>query len=155
VAILKVDKQFKNFLRLSTSDNISRGERVAALGFPGIDRKPLSEDEMFERLKNEILRKESIKAAFESRDFQFSRTDGTASKVSKEQVGRVWFQHTARINPGNSGGPLLTSDGVVRGINTLGLTGGEEKVNSPLFYAISVGQLKEEIDLHVKGAEWK
>ena len=155
MAILKIDKQFKNYLRLSSTDMIPRGERVAAVGFPGIDRNALSEDELVQRLKNEVQRKESIRAAFEPRDFQYSRTDGTASKVSTEIGGRVLIQHTARINRGNSGGPLLTVDGVVRGINTLVLTGGKDQAESPLFYAVSAGQLKEEIEQHVQGAEWK
>jgi S1-C subfamily serine protease len=153
MAILKIDKQFRNYLRLSSQDSLARGEKVAALGFPGLDRTPLSDDELFQRLKNG-QKKESIRAAFESRDFQFSRTDGTTSKVSKEQVGRIWIQHTAKINSGNSGGPLLTDDGLVWGINTLAF-GGNEKADSPLFYAIAVGQMQEEIDQVVKDVEWK
>ena len=154
VAILKIDREFKSHLRLSPAAGLPRGERVAALGFPGLDRVALSDDELYQRLKNVQGKKETIRAAFEPRDFQFSRTDGTTSKVSTEQAGRVWIQHTAKINPGNSGGPLLTYDGVVRGINTL-VFGGKGNGESPLFYALSIGQLREEIDRHVKGVEWK
>ena len=155
MAILKIDRKFKTHLALSATDVLPRGERVAALGFPGIDRNAISEDELVQRLKNEVQRKDSIRATFEPRDFQYSRTDGTASKVSTEHAGRVLIQHTARINHGNSGGPLLTLDGIVHGINTLVITGGKEQVEAPLFYAISVGQLKEEISQHVENVEWK
>jgi S1-C subfamily serine protease len=154
VAILRIDKEFKNHLRLSPEGSLPRGERVAALGFPGLDRVPLSDDELYQRLKNVQGKKESIRAAFENRDFQFSRTDGTISKVSTEQAGRVWIQHTAKINPGNSGGPLLTMDGIVHGINTL-VVGGKADGESPLYIALSIGQLRQEIDRHVKGVEWK
>jgi putative serine protease PepD len=153
-AILKIDKRFKSHLRLSSNDRIPRGEKVAAFGFPGLDRVPLSDDELYQRMNNLEKKKEFIRGAFEERDFQFSRTDGSISKVSTEQAGRIWFQHTAKINPGNSGGPLLTLDGVAHGINTE-VFGGKGPADSPLYYALSIRQLKEEIDERVKDARWK
>ncbi len=135
---------------------LPRGEKVAALGFPGLDRVALSDEELYQRLKNVHGKKETIRAAFEPRDFQFSRTDGTTSKVSTEQAGRVWIQHTAKINPGNSGGPLLTSDGVVHGINTLVFGRRRKRASRPFVISHSrPAQLREEIDRHVKGVEWK
>lgn len=154
VAILKIDTEFKSHLSLSSARGIARGEKVAALGFPGLARVALSEDELDQRIKNVQGKKESIRAAFEPRDFQFSRTDGTISKVETEQGGRVWIQHTARINPGNSGGPLLTTDGVVHGINTLVVSSKKES-ESPLFISLAIGQLKKEIERRVTGVEWK
>jgi len=154
VAILKIDTEFKSHLRLSSAGGIARGEKVAALGFPGLDRVALSADELEQRLKNVQGKKESIRAAFEPRDFQFSRTDGTISKVETEQGGRIWIQHTAKINPGNSGGPLLTTDGVVHGINTL-VVGSKKEGESPLFISLALGQLRQEIDRRVAGVEWK
>lgn len=159
VAVVKIDGKFDRVLALSLKDQVPRGERVSALGFPGVDRKPLSKEEViFEYFKKEVgagNKSDSVKSAFKDRDFQFTRTDGSISRISKEQAGSVFVQHTAIINPGNSGGPLLTTDGVACGINTLKLLGDASRGEQSVFFAISVAQLKAEIDKHVQGIVWK
>ena len=155
VAVLKVAAPPKTYLSLSSQSEIPRGTKVAALGFPALDRNPLSEEEIIQRLTNKLFAKPSIRGAFESRDLEYNRTDGTVSKVSKEQAGRFWIQHTARIGPGNSGGPLLTDNGVVWAINTLLFPAGKGQSETPLYYSLAVGQLKKELARRVKDLEWK
>jgi S1-C subfamily serine protease len=155
VAILRVDVPADTYLRLSSRSELPRGTKVAALGFPALDRQPLSDEEIVQRLTNNLFAKQSIRGAFESRDLEYNRNDGTVSKVSKEQLGRLWIQHTATIRPGNSGGPLLTDDGVVWAINTLRFPPENGQSETPIYYSLSVGQLKKEIQKCVKDVEWK
>jgi serine protease Do len=87
---------------------------------------------------------------FQRRDFEYVRTDGTVSRVVSEEQGRSWLQHTAAVNPGNSGGPLVAENGTVVGINTQRPLGSQG-----IFYALTLQQLKQEINEHVRRPAWE
>jgi hypothetical protein len=62
-------------------------------------------------------------------------TEGIISALGRDNgdgFGPVWIQHQSVINHGNSGGPLLTLDGQVAGVNTLG-----QDQTQGIFFAIS------------------
>ena len=149
LAVLKIDRRFKRPFRLSTSDSIERGTDVNALGFPGAAQAAISTDELFDNARREGAH-EDVKTAFKPRDFEYVLTTGNVSRSVEETEGRKWVQHNADINPGNSGGPLVTEDGTVVGINTLGHTGA-----SGVFFSLIPEQCREDIDKHAKGVKWK
>jgi S1-C subfamily serine protease len=154
LGVLKIERQSDSYFRLAATDSGLRGQKVYALGFPALAQTPLSNEEIAERWRREVsdLKGRTIKVSFKPRDLEFSLTVGAVSRITKESEGRIWIQHNADINPGNSGGPLITSDGVVHGINTLGVAGGEA---NGIFFSLTTGQLREEIDQHVPSIEWK
>ena len=101
LAVVKIDRQNLPYLTFGDSDKLKQGQIVLALGNPlGLDN---------------------------------SVTMGVVSAVSRQiKPGDplVYIQTDAPINPGNSGGPLVDTDGLVVGINTLILTqsGGSEGI---------------------------
>jgi serine protease Do len=101
LAVLKVDLKNLPFARLGDTDSLAPGEVVLAFGSPfGLTS---------------------------------SVTMGVISAVGRQfrdEDRMVYIQTDTPINPGNSGGPLVTSDGLVVGINTLILSqsGGSEGV---------------------------
>lgn len=54
----------------------------------------------------------------------------------------TWIQTDAAINPGNSGGPLVNTDGMIIGINTLGLVGLAEG----MAFSIPVNVVKDVVE---------
>ncbi|MBQ5403990.1 MAG: serine protease, partial [Bacteroidales bacterium] len=56
---------------------------------------------------------------------KYTNTQGIISKASRRMNGLNYIQTDAAINPGNSGGPLLTTDGLVIGVNTFILANGQ------------------------------
>ena len=148
-AILRIDRKGGKYYRLSKSEDLRRGVRVYALGFPGAARTALSEAEIDEQARRHKSGA-SIQAEFKNRDFEFILTTGAISRVTSESEGRRWVQHNADINPGNSGGPLATENGTVIGINTMKVTNA-----SGVYYSLAVPQLREEIDQHVKSVRWE
>jgi S1-C subfamily serine protease len=149
LAILKVDKRSAPFFGLSRSDKPARETKVIAYGFPAAAETPLSKEEAREKVVRQLIGKK-VQDFFKARDFDFTATGGVVSRVNTEQSGRKWVQHNAPINPGNSGGPLVSPERVVLGINSLG-----SQEAQGIFNALSVIQLKQEIERHVPGAMWK
>lgn len=95
IAILKVRRPVATLKALSLSrDAVMTGQRVYALGSPGLGDKVLAQ----------------------------SLSAGLVSAANRQVDGRSWIQHTAVINPGNSGGPLLSERGEILGIATLKAT---------------------------------
>jgi len=149
MAVLRINRTGGKYYRLSRTDDLRRGMRVYALGFPGAARTALSEAEIDEQARRHKSGT-SIQAEFKNRDFEFILTTGAISRVTSESEGRRWIQHNADINPGNSGGPLVTEDGAVIGINTMKVADA-----SGVYYSLAVPQLREELDQHVKSVRWE
>jgi S1-C subfamily serine protease len=158
LAILKVERGHVPFFRLSTADSPPRGMKVVACGFPGASRVALAEEEILEGMLREQWVQLAVRSGkrvrvedrFSGSDFEFDRTEGTISRPVNEERGPRWIQHHATIHPGNSGGPLLTEEGTVVGINTLGNPG-----THGVYRSLSMPQLQLEIDRHIPGVVWK
>ena len=114
VAVLKIDTPVPAVATMGDSDQLLPGQPVLALG------SPLG-------------------------TFTNSVTQGIISALGRtvpdEQGGPELFnliQHDAAINPGNSGGPLVTLNGEVVGINTLGIIDAQG-----LFFAVPSETVQE------------
>lgn len=123
IALLKINKDNLNFVKLGNSDDVIIGEWVIALGNPfGLF---------------EINDKPTVTVGVVS---------ATNMRVNAEQnrVYKDMIQTDASINAGNSGGPLVNADGEVIGINTIILTGGGYGTGSiGVGFAISINRAKK------------
>jgi S1-C subfamily serine protease len=147
-AILKVDGAGQTCFRLSTTEASRRGTKVYALGFPGDAQTPLSDEEKVKQSLN-TLKSHTIKEWVGNQDFQYTQTNGTVSRM-KQEVSMTLIQHNADINPGNSGGPLMTSDGLVIGINTYRIPSA-----AGVYYTLPIEQFRQSIDRYDIEAEWR
>ena len=95
-------------LPLLSSDNVGAAQDVYALGFPGISDEIVDNGEAIPSTAEDI-----------------TVTKGIISKIDAQISGVDYYQMDVSINGGNSGGPLVTEDGYVIGINTLGSTSSE------------------------------
>ena len=151
LAILKVDARFSRPFRLSESAELPRETQIRAAGFPGASSVGFSTQENIAAEARAQTDKADVTKQFKSRDFQFVLTSGTVGLCAMEEgSNRHWIQHNAEINPGNSGGPLITTDGVVVGINTQFVTG-----SAGVFRSFSIPQIREEVAEHVRRAQWQ
>lgn len=73
----------------------------------------------------------------------YTATQGVISKVDRVRSGLHYIQIDAAINPGNSGGPLVNDEGLVIGVNTFIIRGGDN-----LGFALPVKTLKIALDLY-------
>jgi len=118
IAILKINNYKKTtFLKLQNPSTIKKGLQVYPLGFPG---------------GADLL---------EGLTFNASLSAGIISKIDITTEGKFppnykFIQIDAAINHGNSGGPLLSKNGTVLGINTLGRKG-----TQGIYWAIHVEEL--------------
>ena len=111
LAILKIDAENLRQLKLGNSDKLRVGEWVMAVGSP-----------FSENLSHTV-------------------TTGIVSAKGRSNIIRGqsyedFIQTDAAINPGNSGGALLNMKGELIGINTAIATGGYEKSNRGVGFAI-------------------
>jgi tetratricopeptide (TPR) repeat protein len=92
IAVLKLDKapDFLEPMPVAPANPMA-GERVYAVGSPGLD------DQVLEQ----------------------SISEGLISSTSRKVGDKVLLQHSAAVNPGNSGGPLIDEAGHLVGIVTL------------------------------------
>ena len=111
LAILKIEAENLRQLKLGDSDNLRVGEWVMAVGSP-----------FSENLSHTV-------------------TTGIVSAMGRSNIIRGqnyedFIQTDAAINPGNSGGALLNMKGELIGINTAIATGGYERGNRGVGFAI-------------------
>jgi serine protease Do len=92
IAVIKIDTDKLDYIKIGDSDNLQVGEIVLAIGSP----------------MNENL--------------AYTVTQGIVSAKGRSNVGLAdyedYIQTDAAINPGNSGGPLVNLNGELVGINT-------------------------------------
>ena len=165
-AMLKIPSTIAKPFRLKVSSNKLMDEEVRAIGFPGNAGLALSEEQLSEQLsKIEVLDtsdrgedgipvSHDVKTLFKSQQLQFVVTRGAICQTPYDEAKKTaWLQHTASIGPGSSGGPLVLPNGVVVGINTA-ISGRVGEGGAEFFRAISVGQLRTEIDRFIKDDIW-
>ena len=164
LAILKINKPTSRYFALCHAEDaqIPKFDLVSSLGFPGTDRKA-------NRILNpnspvEVPKGAPIQRAFQDADFNLTKENGGIKKPAQKarpdpKLREAYFLvHTARIAGGNSGGPLITPDGTVLGINSLGIVtkvGGLEINQEGQNYAMTMLQLRKEIDKHAPGVVWR
>jgi serine protease Do len=73
----------------------------------------------------------------------YTATEGIVSKSKRLQRGINYIQIDAAINPGNSGGPLVDKQGMVVGVNTFIIAGGDN-----LGFALPVEYLREDLEAY-------
>ena len=117
LAVLQIDANNIEDIGLGDSDNIRVGEWVMAVGSP-----------FSENLSHTV-------------------TTGIVSAIGRSNILNSgsyedFIQTDAAINPGNSGGALLNMDGELIGINTAIATGGYEKGNRGVGFAIPSNMAK-------------
>ena len=111
LAVLQIDADKLTDIQLGNSDDLRVGEWVMAVGSP-----------FSENLSHTV-------------------TTGIVSAIGRSNILNSgsyedFIQTDAAINPGNSGGALLNMDGELIGINTAIATGGYEKGNRGVGFAI-------------------
>ena len=111
LAILQIDADNLNDIELGNSDKIRVGEWVMAVGSP-----------FSENLSHTVTT--GIVSAL------------GRSNIMNSQSYEDFIQTDAAINPGNSGGALLNMEGELIGINTAIATGGYERANRGVGFAI-------------------
>jgi S1-C subfamily serine protease len=152
LSILKIDRPFGPYFRLSRTSDPGRGTAVFSLGYPGVSRTPISkEEEIRQAIQRESLSADVTKQ-FLKRDFAYVEKSGTVSKVFTEEGGGHWIEHNADINHGNSGGPLVNDEGTVLGVNTLGV---DATAGQGTYWSFTLLQCREEIERHVPEVVWE
>lgn len=123
-AILKAERVVteRSSLPLLEMSQVMVAEDVFALGFPGTS-------DYF------------TKGIMDSTIDDITVTSGTVSKKLTAADGIDYIQHDATIHSGNSGGPLMTEDGYVIGLNTLGFTYDDGAEIAGTNYALSINYI--------------
>ncbi len=104
-------------LELAAPRNVTRGDLVIALGFPGESRRAVSDSQIMDLVSREVNARVASDY-YGPEDHLYTATSGIVSRVFTDPAGTRFFQHEAVITYGNSGGPLINARGEVIGINT-------------------------------------
>jgi Trypsin-like serine proteases, typically periplasmic, contain C-terminal PDZ domain len=122
LALLKVEGSGFRALRLALPEAIVpglAGADVYSLGFP---------------LGN------SLEEMLEFKERTVTMNRGAISAIRNNNLS---IQHSAAVSHGNSGGPLVDSQGIVLGLNTVSL---QEVGGNSLFYAVDSGKVHDFLD---------
>ena len=159
LAIIKVAASPRGYYGLRRQGDVARNTKVYALGFPGLAKQSIDESEMRQEawLRQKLSQGTlpgSAEEYFKPRDFIYSQTDGSVSRVYPDGSDSLWVEHGAVVRAGNSGGPLLDGSGLVIGINTLRVFDKEGR-DAPMHLSLSISQLRDEIDRVVPDVTWR
>jgi len=123
LALLKIESDDLDEVRMGDSDKLQVGEWVVAIGSP------------FQKALSNTVTAGIISAV------------GRSAIIDRQNIEN-FIQHDAAINPGNSGGALLNLDGELIGVNTAIATGGNSwsPQNAGIGFAIPINQAKRVID---------
>lgn len=127
LALLKIEGTGLPYAPLGDSDRLEIGEPVIAIGSPFTylfyDNQPTVTAGVISALRRDV--KQSARSI---------------------QIFKDMIQTDAVINPGNSGGPLVSTEGVVVGINTFIFSSSSGSSNIGMGFAIPVNTAKMVID---------
>jgi len=152
-AILKIDGDDFPKFNLSSDDDIEKTTPLTALGFPGVATNGLSNEERIVDSLRSSTPQMNIKKSFGTDSFDFCVSEGKVFRMRQDKTsGYKWIIHDAIINGGNSGGPLCSENGVVVGINTLGLLANGKVSGTNASFTLK--QLESEIEQYVPGVTW-
>lgn len=115
-------------VRIRPFSSLEGGEKVYAIGFPGI---------------SSFFLKDDAQSQLYSTTNDMSVNTGTVGRVldsAKSAVGEL-IQMDVSINHGNSGGPLVDENGNVLGVNTYGITEDESGIVQGMNYAVSSNEV--------------
>jgi hypothetical protein len=127
IAVLAVVGLADSGLLLSPREEVSKGQPVWAIGFPGAADRGRIDENAAETTMTEGIVNRTLYQAWE-----------------KNEPILTIIQHDAKLSHGNSGGPLLDACGHVVGINTqIELA---EKALETYSYALGVGELRSLLD---------
>ena len=128
LAVLQIEADNLSELELGNSDKLRVGDWVLAVGSP------------FSANLSHTVTAGIVSAL------------GRSNVISSRDHYEDFIQTDAAINPGNSGGALLNMEGELVGINTAIVTGGFEKANRGVGFAIPSNMTKKVMqDLITKG----
>ena len=128
LAVLQIEADNLSELELGNSDKLRVGDWVLAVGSP------------FSANLSHTVTAGIVSAL------------GRSNVISSRDHYEDFIQTDAAINPGNSGGALLNMEGELVGINTAIVTGGFEKANRGVGFAIPSNMAKKVMqDLITKG----
>jgi len=118
LAVLKIDSRSLHEIKFGNSDDVRVGEWVLAVGSPF------------------------------SANLSHTVTAGIVSALGRSNIMsgdnyEDFIQTDAAINPGNSGGALINMDGELIGINTAIATGGVDRANKGVGFAIPSNMIKK------------
>tara|TARA_B100001750_G_scaffold241209_1_gene252256 strand:- start:464 stop:1819 length:1356 start_codon:yes stop_codon:yes gene_type:complete len=122
LALLKIEADDLDDIKMGDSDQLQVGEWVVAIGSP------------FQQALSNTVTAGIVSAI------------GRSDIMSNKNIEN-FIQHDAAINPGNSGGALLNLDGELVGINTAIATGNSwSPQNAGIGFAIPINQARRVID---------
>lgn len=153
LAILRLDSPSKSYLRVSAKLELQPSKQVFAVGFPAIAQESFDDTEL--AYKEAIARNAStISKQLVDKEFVFSHTAGSVrrSYAVEPRKDIWWIEHSADISQGNSGGPLIDENGVVVGINTLGIR--KQAQLGEVYLSFTPASVRAEIDRIVSGVRW-
>lgn len=119
LAILQADRPIGKAAMLSTV-HPKRGDRVTAIGFPGIADTSYSAETMPESVNEYVRSKLNAISTPTIGNFQLVNHRPWGVMPTQDNVILEVINHSAEINHGNSGGPLYDQCGRVIGVNTSG-----------------------------------